>query len=92
MWSIEGIETTYAEEKISNQEKMFSDEKTSDEEFQKVKVNMIRVGAPINEDEQDEPFEPIEEQWYKFGRNGNQSELDLSEALRWIDEEETALK
>ena len=51
---------------------------------------MIRVKAPINEDdeEQDEPFETIEEQGYKIGRKGNQCEIDLTEALKRIDEEE----
>ena len=71
------------------------DEKTSGEEKPKVKVKMIRVKAPINDsevdEEQDEPFETIEEQGYKIGYKGNQCEIDLTEALKRIDEEESSL-
>ena len=53
---------------------------------------MIRVRAPLNEDEHEDPIETLEEVGYKFGCKGNQFAKDLSESLEGIDEEEIALK
>ena len=74
MWSVERINQTEVEEK------------SSESDVSKTKVKMIRIKpstAPMNVDEEEETTDRVnlEEQGYRVGARGNQSEENLSETL-----------